>query len=290
MAKKTYGDRIFNSINYIIMLIFVFITLYPIWYILIASLSSSSQVLSGNVMWWFKDFTLDTYKTVFNTKNIWTSYGNTIFYSVVGTALSMVITALGAYSLSKKRIEFRRSLMLFILVSMWFSPGMMPTYLNFSDLGLLDTRIGVLLCGAVSAFNFVLLRTFFESVPQSLEEAAKLDGASDFKTFYMVFIPLSVPALMTITLYYFVGRWNSYFWSMIMLSDETKIPLQVLLKKLVVEMSALNSEKGSVDYTVMSRETMIYAMMVIAVLPMLVIYPFVEKFFVKGIMLGSVKG
>lgn len=290
MSKKSYGNRIFNSINYIIMLIFVFITLYPIWYILIASLSSSSQVLSGNVMWWFKDFTLDTYKTVFNTKNIWTSYGNTIFYSLVGTALSMVITALGAYSLSKKRIEFRRSLMLFILVSMWFAPGMMPTYLNFSDLGLLDTRIGVLLCGAVSAFNFVLLRTFFESVPQSLEEAAKLDGASDFKTFYMVFIPLSIPALMTITLYYFVGRWNSYFWSMIMLSDETKIPLQVLLKKLVVEMSALNSEKGSVDYTVMSRETMIYAMMVIAVLPMLVIYPFVEKFFVKGIMLGSVKG
>jgi putative aldouronate transport system permease protein len=241
-------------------------------------------------MWWFKDFTLDTYITVFNTKNIWTSYGNTLFYSVVGTALSMVITALGAYSLSKKRIEFRRSLMLFILVSMWFAPGMMPTYLNFSDLGLLDTRIGVLLCGAVSAFNFVLLRTFFESVPQSLEEAAKLNGASDFKTFYMVFIPLSIPALMTITLYYFVGRWNSYFWSMIMLSDETKIPLQVLLKKLVVEMSALNSEKGSVDYTVMSRETMIYAMMVIAVLPMLVIYPFVEKFFVKGIMLGSVKG
>lgn len=290
MSKKSYGNRIFNSINYIIMLIFVFITLYPIWYILIASLSSSSQVLSGNVMWWFKDFTLDTYITVFNTKNIWTSYGNTLFYSVVGTALSMVITALGAYSLSKKRIEFRRSLMLFILVSMWFAPGMMPTYLNFSDLGLLDTRIGVLLCGAVSAFNFVLLRTFFESVPQSLEEAAKLDGASDFKTFYMVFIPLSIPALMTITLYYFVGRWNSYFWSMIMLSDETKIPLQVLLKKLVVEMSALNSEKGSVDYTVMSRETMIYAMMVIAVLPMLVIYPFVEKFFVKGIMLGSVKG
>ncbi len=290
MSKKSYGNRIFNSINYIIMLIFVFITLYPIWYILIASLSSSSQVLSGNVMWWFKDFTLDTYITVFNTKNIWTSYGNTLFYSVVGTALSMVITALGAYSLSKKRIEFRRSLMLFILVSMWFAPGMMPTYLNFSDLGLLDTRIGVLLCGAVSAFNFVLLRTFFESVPQSLEEAAKLNGASDFKTFYMVFIPLSIPALMTITLYYFVGRWNSYFWSMIMLSDETKIPLQVLLKKLVVEMSALNSEKGSVDYTVMSRETMIYAMMVIAVLPMLVIYPFVEKFFVKGIMLGSVKG
>lgn len=290
MNKKTFGDKVFDFVNYLVMIAALIATLFPIWYIIVASLSDGIEVQAGNVLLWVKGFTLETYETVFQTKNIWTSYANTIYYAFIGTGVSMILTILGGYSLSKPRLEYRKTITLLILISMWLSPGMMPTYLNFRDLGLLNNRIGILMCGAVSSFYFVLMRTFFESIPDSLEESAKLDGASDWDIMVKIFIPLSVPAIMTLTLYYFVGRWNSYFWSMIMLSDETKIPLQVLLKKMVVEMSALYSEKGSVDYTSTSRETMVYSMMVIAVMPMLIIYPFVQKFFVKGIMIGSVKG
>lgn len=290
MNKKTFGDKVFDFVNYLVMIAALIATLFPIWYIIVASLSDGIEVQAGNVLLWVKGFTLETYETVFQTKNIWTSYANTIYYAFIGTGVSMILTILGGYSLSKPRLEYRKTITLLILISMWLSPGMMPTYLNFRDLGLLNNRIGILICGAVSSFYFVLMRTFFESIPDSLEESAKLDGASDWDIMVKIFIPLSVPAIMTLTLYYFVGRWNSYFWSMIMLSDETKIPLQVLLKKMVVEMSALYSEKGSVDYTSTSRETMVYSMMVIAVMPMLIIYPFVQKFFVKGIMIGSVKG
>ncbi len=290
MNKKTFADKVFDFINYIIMVAALLATLFPIWYIIVASLSEGLEVQSGNVLLWVKGFTLETYKTVFRTKNVWLSYANTIYYAFIGTAVSMILTILGGYSLSKSRLEYKKTITLFVLLSMWLSPGMMPTYLNFRDLGLLNNRFGILMCGGISSFYFILMRTFFESIPDSLEESAKLDGASDWDILVKIFIPLSVPAIMTLTLYYFVGRWNSYFWSMIMLSDETKIPLQVLLKKLVVEMSALYSEKGSVDYASSSRETMVYAMMVIAVMPMLIIYPFVQKFFVKGIMIGSIKG
>ena len=173
---------------------------------------------------------------------------------------------------------------------MWFGAGMMPTYLNIRNLHLLNTRTGIILMGLMTTWNLILMRSFFDSIPVEMDESAKLDGANEFILFKDIYLPLSGAAIATISLYYFVTRWNSYFWAMILLTDEKKIPLQVVLKKLIVEMNVNFSEATNIDYTVTSRETSIFATIMISVIPMLVIYPFIQKYFVKGIMIGAVKG
>ena len=204
--------------------------------------------------------------------------------------MNMFLTVTCAYALSKKWLFGRKFFTLFIMFSMWFGAGMIANFINYRELGLINNRWGMLLLGAVSAYNVILMRSFFESIPVSLDESARLDGANEFTILLKIYLPLSTAALMTISLYYFVGHWNAYFWSMILLQDESKLPLQVLLQKLVVKMDAMNNAGGAMDYTVVSRETVVYATMVVAILPMLVVYPFVQKFFVKGVMIGAVKG
>lgn len=290
MTIKTKTDKVIDVIICLLMAVVVIISIYPIWYITVASFSSNNAVTMGKVTLFIKEFTLESYKQVVSQKNLWVSYANTIFYSVFGTAVNMIFTILAAYPLSKKWLPGRKFLLLFILLSMWFGPGMMATYINYRDLGMINNRWAMLLIGAIGTYNTILMRSFFEAIPEALEESALIDGASDFRILLQIYLPLSTAALMTISLYYFVGHWNAYFWSMILLQDDSKIPLQVLLKKLVVQMSATAEQAENIDYTVMSRETIVYATMVIAVLPMLVIYPFVQKFFVKGVMIGAVKG
>ena len=289
MIKRSFGERCFDAVNCLLMIFIVFIAVYPLWYVLVASFSSGTAVTNGEVIWWIRDFELGAYSRLFEDLGIWSAYGNTIFYSVVGTVVSIILTSCGAYVLSKKRLRGRKFFNGFILISMWFSPGTMPTYIGFRNLGLLDTRLGIILCGAVLTFYVVLMRTYFEAIPDSMEEAAKIDGASDFSIFAHVYMPLSTASILTVGLYYFVGRWNSYFWAMLLLKDANKIPLQVLLKKLVVEMTANNSELSTIDYTVTSRETTIFATIVVSTVPMIIIYPFIQKFFVKGVMIGAVK-
>lgn len=290
MTIRTKGDKAFDIILYLFMALVVVVTVYPIWYITIASFSSNNAVTMGKVTLWFKEFTLESYKQVTSQKNLWIAYANTIFYSVFGTAVNMIMTILTGYALSKKWLPGRRFLMLFFLLSMWFGPGMMATYINYRDLGMVNNRWGMLIIGAISTYYTILMRSFFESIPEALEESARIDGANDFRILVQIYLPLSTAALMTISLYYFVGHWNAYFWSMILLQDDSKIPLQVMLKKLVVNMTGNSSETANMDFTVLSRETVVYATMVVAVLPMLVIYPFVQRFFVKGVMIGAVKG
>ena len=290
MTIKTKGDKVFDVILYILMALVVVVTIYPIWYIVVASFSSNNAISMGQVTLWIKDFTLESYKQVTSQKNLWVAYGNTIFYSVFGTMVNMIMTILTGYALSKRWLPGRRTLMLFFLLSMWFGPGMMATYINYRDLGMINNRWAMLIIGAISTYYTILMRSFFESIPEALEESARIDGASDWRILFQIYLPLSTAALMTISLYYFVGHWNAYFWSMILLQDDSKIPLQVLLKKLVVQMTGNSSETANMDFTVLSRETVVYATMVIAILPMLIIYPFVQKFFVKGVMIGAVKG
>ncbi len=290
MFFRSRGEKIADAIIVALMLLIVFISLYPVWYVLIASLSSPDAINEGRVYFWIDGFNLAAYEEVFGTKNLLTSYGNTFYYSGVGTVINMILTLAAAYTLSKKRLHFRGFIATLFLITMWFNAGMMPTYLNIRNLRLLDTRTGILLFEAFSTYYIILARTYFESIPQELEEAAKIDGASDIYTFLKVFMPLSTTMAITLTLYYFVGHWNAYFWSMILLKTPEKIPLQVLLRKLVVEMNANFSEASSVDYTATSRETTIYSTIVISIVPMMIIYPFAQKYFVKGVMVGSVKG
>lgn len=223
-------------------------------------------------------------------ENIWTSYGNTIFYAVVGTAINIILTVLAAYPLSKRRLFGRRGIMLFLLITMWFNAGMMPTFLNIQNLGLYDSRWSILLFAAVSTYYVILLRTYFESIPDSMEESAKIDGANDLTILFKIYLPLSGPSIATITLYYFVGRWNAYFWSMLLLKDQSKIPLQVLLRRLIVETTFNLNEYADVGITTMTETTIVYSTIIVSVVPMLILYPFIQKYFVKGIMVGAVKG
>ena len=290
MKIKSRSDYILDAFVYLVMVIVLIITIFPIWYIVMASFSATDAVSEGKVILWVKGFTLESYKTVVKTKNLWTSYGNTIYYSVFGTIINMLLTVLCGYAISKKWMPGRRVIIIFITLSMWFSPGMMANYINYRDLGIVNSRLGILLIGAINTYNVILMRSFFESIPEQMEESALLDGANEFQILFKIYLPLSTAALMTISLYYFVGHWNAYFWSMILLQDEKKIPLQVLLKKLIVKMSVMESESANMDYTEISRETVVYATMIVSMLPMLMIYPFVQKFFEKGVMIGAVKG
>lgn len=289
MIKRTIGEQIFDTINVILLILIAFITLYPFWYVLVASVSDPNMVSSGNVVWWPIGFELASYKKVFEMEYIWTSYGNTLYISIGGTIVSMICTVLSAYPLSKMRLRGRKFFTWIMLITMWFGAGMMPMYLNLKNLGLLNHRTTLILMGAISAFYVILQRTYFESISESLEESAKIDGANDWTVLLQIYIPLSVPSLMTIALYYFVDKWNAYFWSMILLRDEWKVPLQVLLRKLIVQMQ-VDTENMDVSSTMMNQQTVIYATIMVATLPMICVYPFVQKFFVKGVMIGAVKG
>lgn len=289
MIKRTIGERIFDTVNVILLILIAFITLYPFWYVLICSFSDPTAVSSGNVVYWPIGFELASYLKVFNMDYIWSAYGNTLLISIGGTVVSLLCTILSAYPLSKLRLRGRKFFTWIMLITMWFSAGTMPAYLNIKNLGLLNHRTTLILMGAISAFYVILMRTYFESISESLEESAKIDGANDWTVLFKIYLPLSVPSLMTIALYYFVDKWNAYFWSMIILRDEWKVPLQVLLRKLIVEMQ-VDVENMDVSSSMMNQQTVIYATIMVAALPMICVYPFVQKFFVKGVMIGAVKG
>lgn len=287
--KRTPGEWIFDIINTIILCLVGLITLYPLWYVLVASISDPTLVAAGKVLFWPQGWTLSAYEKILAMEDIWTAYGNTIIYAVGGTATSLILSILGAYPLSKRRLKGRRLFNLIMLFTMWFSAGMMPFYLNMKMLHLDNSRFGIIIGFAITAFNVVLLRTYFEGIPDSMEESAKMDGANDLRVLLKIYLPLSVPSIMTIGLYYFVDRWNGYIWAMILLKDADKIPLQVLLRKIVVQ-TQMTAEQINIDTSAFNTQTIVYSTIVVAVLPMLLLYPFIQKFFIKGIMVGAIKG
>lgn len=286
--KQTEGEKAFAVVNYIFLTLVSLLTLYPFLYVLSASFSDPDSVITEKVLLFPRGLTLEAYEKVLSTKGIWIAYGNTIFYTLVGATVSMIITICGAYPLSKKRLMGRKIITFFVAFTMWFGAGMIPFYLNIKSLGLIDSRLGIIIAFACGAFYVILLRTYFQSIPESMEESAKIDGANDLVILTKIILPLSTPALATIGLYYAVERWNGYFWSMILLKDINKIPLQVLLKKLVVEMNV--SEEMMRDTQTFNKETIIYTTIVVSVIPIVAVYPYIQKYFVKGIMIGSIKG
>lgn len=292
MIKQTTGEKIFAVINCIVLSLIGLTILYPITYCISASFSGVEAFINGEVVLFPKHFTTTAYDYILSDSKIWIAYGNTVFYTVFGTLASISISVFGAYALSKQRLRGRKFFNFFLLFTMWFHAGMIPFYLNISNLGLLNTRTGVIFAFACSTFNIILLRTAFQNVPNELEEAAVVDGANDLYVLFKIYIPVSIPAIATITLFYAVSRWNAYFWTMILIKDDMKMPLQVLLKKMLTVLSATDeftsmSTDTSADF---SKETIIYATIVVAALPMLVVYPFIQKFFIKGVMVGAIKG
>lgn len=286
------GDRIFLGMIYVLLTIVLLLVLYPLVYILSSSLSSPEAVSSGRVWLWPMDMTLDGYKTVFKNEQVLQGYANSLFYTVFGTLISVVLTIMIAYPLSKKTFYGRNSVMMFITFTMLFSGGLIPTYLVVKSLGMIDTRWALLIPSAVWVWQVIIARTFFQtSIPDELGEAAEIDGCSDWRFIFSVIVPLAKPIIAVLSLMYAVGQWNAYFDALIYLKTQSIYPLQLILRSILV----LNNGAGTVDAGEMVKrqqmvELMKYSLIVVASLPVLVIYPFVQRFFVQGMLIGSVKG
>lgn len=285
------GERIFDVGMTIFGILLSLLVFYPVYYVVIASLSKPLYVENGSVMFAIKHFTLESYRQAVTKPGVWTAYGNTIFYTTAGVLVNMIFSTTMAYALSKKKLVLRKFFTLFTIFTMWFNAGIIPTYLTFRDFNLLNTRTAIILGFAINTYNMIIMKSFFEQVPYELEEAAYIDGADHFTIFFRIFLPLSKPALATVGMFYGVNRWNSYFWAMQLVNDDTKAPLQVLLKKMMVDRVANASEAAIVTQNSLSSPTtVIYAMIVIAILPVLVVFPFVQKYFKTGLTVGGVKG
>lgn len=285
------GERVYNICMNIIGVMISLLCLYPIWYVLISSFSKPFFVDNGDVIWRSIGFNLDSYKQAFAKEGLMVAYGNTIFYTVFGVMVNMFFTTTMAYALSKDRLIWKKGFTLFAVFTMWFSAGIIPLYLTFRDYNLINTRTAILFGFAINTYNMIIMKSFFEQVPGSLEEAAFIDGANNLQIFAKVYLSLSKPALATVSLLYGVNRWNNYFWAMNLITSDDKLPLQVYLKKMIVDGFA--SGEDSVIVTMASNWsplTVIYAVIIIAIVPMLIAYPFIQKYFKSGITIGAVKG
>lgn len=290
LLPQSKGEKVFNVINIIILAIASILCIYPLFYVFISSISNGSAVDAGKVLLWPVDVNLKSFTEILNTKLFWTSYANTFFYTFVGTTFSMIVSAPAAFSLANHQLSGRRALNLILSITIWFHAGFIPLYLNYTSLGAENNRWMIIVSFGIQAFNIILLRNYFEALPSEMYESARIDGASDFKVFYKIYLPLSKPALATVTLYYAMSRWNSYFWSSVLLNDMDKIPLQVYIKQKIIDQSLVSEYALSAGGAEYSYTTLIYALVVCAIIPVLIIFPFVQRHFTKGIMVGAVKG
>lgn len=294
--KRSYSDKIFDIVNLLVMVILLVIFVWPLWFVVIASFSNPNQVWMGEVVLWPKGFTLISYETLLEYERIWVGYRNTLFYTVVGTLVNLVMTVCGAYPLSRKDFLPRHFFMFLFMLTMYFGGGLIPTYLVVSGLGLVDTRWAMIIPGAVSIYNIIITRTYFmNSIPASLQEAATLDGANSFQYLMRVVLPLSKPIIAVIALYYAVGHWNDFYTALIYINKQEYMPLQSFLRDILMSNKmTLNDMQGldaaAAEARMRLAQTLKYSVIIVSTVPVLCIYPFIQKYFVKGVMIGSVKG
>lgn len=292
--KGSANDKVFDIVNVLVMVLLLVIFLWPLWFIVIASVSSPAQVWLGNVLLLPKEITTTAYKALIEYKQLWVGYGNTIFYTVAGTALNLILTICCAYPLSRKDFVPGKILLLLILFTMYFSGGMIAKYLVVSRLGLLDTRWAMILPGAISVYNMLVMRTYFiNSIPEELYEASILDGANSAQYLMKIVLPLSKSVMAVVGLYYAVSHWNDFYTALLYIYDENLRPLQTVLRELLLTSSRFSETlvgSDAVTEQLQLAQTMKYSIIVVSSLPMLCLYPFIQKFFVKGVMIGAVKG
>lgn len=293
MGKVYWPDKIFGA-AVIVLSIFVFIIiLYPLWFVIIASISNSNLVNLGQVTFWPRDVRLYGYKQIMEDSRIWKGYANTILYVVAGTALNMALTMPAAYALSRRGFKARNKVMFYFVFTMFFSGGLVPTYMTISSLGLISTKTILIIFVAINTYNLIIARTFIEnSIPEDLYEAAVLDGCSHFNYFIKVVLPLSKAVIAVLVLYYAVFHWNDYFNALVYNSRADNQPLQIVLREILLLNQAFASGNGGVQggYGQSSADQVKYAVIIVSTLPILCVYPFVQKHFEKGVMIGAVKG
>ena len=286
-------DRVFMFFNASILVVITVAILLPLIFIVSASFSSSEAVIAGRVSLWPVDFSLQGYQTIFEHKKVWDGFGNSLFYTVFGTIFNVFMTIIAAYPLSRDDLVGRRVITIAFIFTMLFSGGLIPTYMVVRDLGLLNTRAAMILPTGIGIFNLLITITFFRTtIPPELIEAARIDGANDFRTFGSIILPLARPIIAVLTLFYAVNHWNSYFSALIYLKDQELFPLQIVLREILIENSIDASMLIDIEDLVAReglRELLKYSLIVVASVPVLIIYPFVQRHFVKGMMIGSVK-
>ncbi|HIR36509.1 MAG TPA: carbohydrate ABC transporter permease [Candidatus Faecimorpha stercoravium] len=290
--KKTPMDHVFTIINTLLMIFLMVITLYPFVYVLFASLSDPNEFIahSGTLLYPLSP-NLDSYWAVLNNPNILIGYKNTILIVVVGTGINLLMTCVGAYFLSRTGPMLKKPIMILITVTMFVDGGMIPNYLLVRDLGMYDTLWALIIPGAISTYNMIIMRTMFQSIPASLEESARIDGAGEWTILFKLILPLSIPTIAVIGLFYAVGHWNSWFSANIYLRDKNKFPLQLILRDIVVESEVDDMTIGAAFGNSYAMSfTIKYATVIVATVPILVLYPWIQKYFVKGVMIGSLKG
>ena len=293
LIKKTYNLNIlFYALVYLIITIAFVVTLYPFLYIAAVSFSGSQAVYRGDVFIWPVDFTIAGYRQVFAQRGLMVSYGNTFFYTIAGTSFNLLSTAIAAYPLSRKEFFARRVLNFVIAFTMYFGGGLIPTYLLITNLGFYNSRWVMIIPGLLSTFNLMICRSAYSTIPDELTESAKIDGANDFIILLKVAIRLITPTLAVLTLYYAVGHWNNFFTPLLYFSKEDLMPIQVLLRRVLIQASRELLGGDSMPQTERAAATIQirYVVIMVATLPILTIYPAVQKYFVKGVMLGAVKG
>lgn len=296
--KQSKGDIAFDVVVIILLTLILLIMIYPMYFILIASISDPGLVVSGKVFLYPRKVTMESYQMVFETKSIWTGYLNTVVYTVLGTMYNLCTLIPAAYVMSKKNLPGRGFFSMFFFITMYFGGGMIPTYLLMKNLGLLDTR-WVLILGSVSCYNLIVARQYYQnSIPESLYEAARIDGASEFKCFFRIALPLSSSIIAVMTLFHAVGHWNSYYNALLYVHKADYYPLQLILREILllnqnVLEGAILDDPDAATWAIRRMwiaESMKYSIIFISCAPLLVAYPFVQKYFVKGVMIGSVKG
>lgn len=296
MIKEARSDRIFDIANKALVWFFILIITYPLIYILSASISDPSYVNSGRMWLIPKGITFEGFVRVFNSAEIWNGYRNTIFYTLLGTLINLAVTLPCAYALARQELVGRVAIMGLLIFTMFFDGGLIPTYLLVRDLGMINTIWAMVIPGAASVWNIIVTMTFFRvTIPRALEEAAEIDGASVFRTFFQIVLPLSAPIVAVMALFYGVGHWNQYFAGLIFLSDRELFPLQLILRDILIqqEMTAELMIQGANPEAIGEQARIAnvikYAVMIVSAAPLLIVYPFLQRFFIKGVMIGSIK-
>lgn len=297
MIQQSRTDRIFDLLNKLLVCFFILIITYPLLYILSASISDPSYVNSGRMWLLPKDITFEGYKRVFQSNDIWIGYRNTIFYTLLGTFINLAVTLPCAYALSRHELVGKGIIMALLIFTMFFDGGLIPTYLLVRDLGMTNTIWAMVIPNAASVWNIIVTMTFFRvTIPDGLVEAAEIDGASVFRTFFQIVFPLSLPIVAVMGLFYGVGHWNSYFNGLIYLTDKNLFPLQLFLRDILVqqqvaaELMIQGSNIQAIGEQAKIAAIIKYAVMIVSAAPLLIVYPFLQRFFVKGVLIGSIKG
>ncbi|WNQ11863.1 carbohydrate ABC transporter permease [Paenibacillus aurantius] len=292
MGKMTSGERLFQLVNNTLLLILCLVTLYPFLYVLFASLSEADRLVQHRGLLMYPlGFSFQAYELVFNNPMLIRGYLNTLFYVVVGTAFNIFMTALGAYGLSRQSLMLKNPIMMMIVFTMFFGGGLIPTYLLVSELGMLNSRWALIIPSAISTYNLIIMRTAFQGISVHLEEAAKIDGANDYTILFRLILPLSLPVIAVMVLFYGVSHWNSWFTALVYLRDRDLFPLQLVLREILITSStdAMTTDVQGMDKAGIS-EVIKYAMIIVSTVPILFLYPFLQKYFVKGVLIGAVKG